>query len=319
MIMKKIYLSLIFAAFSFFAISQVPGTPWTGRTYCKIVLDTKLMEAPSCSLGGGGGIAATWPRVYAHLGLCTCAVTGGTRNCSNATQNEEFCFSQITPYQSQVWQHVVGNWGEIAQDDGVGLMQTLGNGVYSIEFIIEDYFSSNQVSTEQTATSPVPSMKWNVNQGGKPYTMGMVFRNADGTSSGRDFGCNDLFMVNILTNPVIIQSTDPEGPTFPAITVEIRDASIEDVMTLSDNTRIYPNPATESFSIKYKNVVEDNNVVISIYDVNGKIVKQFNIGKQTPGWYEYQISTEDFNQGIYMVYLSMNNYVAHSERVLIVK
>lgn len=313
--MKKIYLiALAIILSAYFLNAQ---TPWTGRTYCKITLDTKLMEAPECSLGGGIGLAATWPKVYAHLGLCTCSVTGSARDCSNASANESFCFSQITIFQSEVWQHVVGNWGDVAEDDGVGLMQTLGNGVYSIEFIIEDYFSSEDVSTEQGVTSPVPSMPWNVAQGGKPYTMGMVFRNADGTSSGRDYGCHDLFLVDILGTPQVVQSTDLEGPLFPAITLDIHSASVEEIMTLSDNTNVYPNPAKDVFSISYKLVKPNADVTISVYDIQGKLVLQQNPGAQVTGWYNSQFSTEGLQDGIYMVQVSLDNYVAHTERIVI--
>ncbi|MDD3687521.1 MAG: T9SS type A sorting domain-containing protein [Bacteroidales bacterium] len=312
--MKKLALTIVLFAAVFVLNAQ---TPWTGRTYCKITLDTKLMENPSCSLGGGGGLAATWPKVYAHLGLCTCSVSAETRNCSDATNNQSFCLSQITPFQSQVWQHVVGNWGDIADDDGVGLMQTVGNGVYSIEFIIEDYFSSADVSTEQGVTSAVPSMPWNVNLGGKPYTMGMVFRNVDGTSSGRDALCKDIFIVDILGDPKVIQGSDPEGALFPAIVLDIHDASIEEIMTLSDNTFIYPNPANENFEVKYKIVTTGSDVKISIYDTMGRLVVEQNPGKQSAGWYGAAFSTENLENGVYMVQVALDSYVAHTERLLI--
>jgi len=313
--MKKIYLVALITILS--AAFLMAQTPWTGRTYCKITLDTKLMEAPECSLGGGGTYPATWDKVYAHLGLCTCSVNGGTRDCSNASANESFCFSQITIYQSEVWQHVVGNWGDIAEDDGVGLMQTLGNGVYSIEFIIEDYFSSSDVSTEQGVTSPVPSMPWNVSLGGKPYTMGMVFRNVDGTSSGRDFGCNDLFLVDILGTPQVVQSTNLEGALFPAIELNIHDASIEEIMTLSDNTTIFPNPAKEKFNVSYKLVKPNADVRITVYDIQGKVVMEQNQGSQVAGWYNSQFSTESLEDGLYMVQVSLDNFIAHTERIAI--
>jgi len=313
--MKKIYLiALITILGAAFLTAQ---TPWTGRTYCKITLDTKLMENPTCSLGGGGGLAATWPKVYAHLGLCSCAITSETRNCSNASSNETFCLSQIGPYQSQVWQHVVGNWGDIIEDDNVGVMTTLGDGVYAIEFIIEDYFSSEDVSTEIGSTSAVPSMPWNVAQGGKPYTMGMVFRNVNGSSSGRDALCKDIFIVDILGDPQVVQGSDPSGALFPAITLDIHNASIEEVMTLSDNTTVFPNPAKEQFMINYKLVKPNADVRITVYDIQGKVVMEQNPGSQVAGWYNSQFSTESLEDGLYMVQVSLDNYIAHTERIAI--
>ncbi|MDD4150341.1 MAG: T9SS type A sorting domain-containing protein [Bacteroidales bacterium] len=309
---------LIFASI-FISAMVFSQTPWTGRTYCKITLDTKAMENPSCSLGGGGGIAATWDKVYAHLGLCTCDIEADVRDCSSESENEIFCFSQITPFQSLVWQHVVGNWGDIAEDDGVGLMTALGDGVYSLEFIVEDYFSSADVSTQLGETSAVPSMPWNVNLGGKPYTMGMVFRNIDGTSSGRDKLCKDLFLVDILGDPKVIQGSEPEGPEFLAMAVDVHDAGIEEIMALSDNTMIFPNPAKDEFNLSFKLVKNNTDVQIRIFDALGKIVLHEVYDAQNIGWYNHSIKTMGFEQGIYMVQISLDNYISHTERVQVIR
>ncbi len=314
--MKKIILILLSA---FAVILLNAQTPWTGRTYCKITLDTKEMPNPSCSLGGGGGTPATWDKVYAHLGLCTCNIVSDTRDCSSETGNEGFCFSQITPYRSLVWQHVVGNWGEIAEDDNVGIMENEGNGVYSIDFIIEDYFNSDDVSTEAGETSAVPSMKWDPGLGGKPYTMGMVFRNADGTSSGRDGLCKDLFIVDILGNPKVVQGSDVEGEEFSAISLDIHAAGIDEIMTLSDNTMIYPNPAKEEFVVNFKLVKNNTDVKISIFDAQGKKIKEEVYNSQKIGWYKHQMSSTDLKSGIYMVRVSLDNYISHTEKVQIIK
>lgn len=314
--MKKTLLILTGLLLSALLFAQ---TPWTGRTYCKITLDTKLMENPSCSLGGGGGIAATWDKVYAHLGLCTCNIEAEERDCSSESANEVFCYSQITPFQSLVWQHVVGNWGEIAEDDGVGLMINEGDGVYSIEFIVEDYFSSADVSTELGETSAVPSMPWDVNLGGKPYTMGMVFRNIDGTSSGRDALCKDLFMVDILGTPTVIQGSDPEGQTFPAMTVDVHDAGIDEIMTLSDNTMIFPNPAKDEFMINFKLVKGGTDVKIRVFDTQGKLISEELYKSQNIGWYNHKMSTQNLDSGIYMIQIALDNYVSHTERVHIIR
>ncbi len=314
--MKKLLITTLVLGFTLIAFSQ---TPWTERTYFKMTLDTKEMDALDCSLGGGSGIPATHDKVYAHLGLCTCHVSDQLRDCSNESNNQIFCFSQITPYQSEVWQHVVGNWGEIADDDGVGLMTAHGNGVYSIEFIVEDYFSSSDVSTEQTVSSALPSQPWNVNQGGKPYTMGVVFRNEDGSSSGRDDLCMDLFIIDIIGTPTVVQSSDPQGPAFRSITVEVAPASVEQIMSLSHNTSIFPNPASDNFNIRYKLVAPSNDVAIEIYDVLGKKVKTVHSNNSKPGWHKVNIDTADMNEGLYFVKMSINKFNAHTQRLIIKK
>ena len=121
---------------------------FTFSSYCQLTslrmeLDVKKMLNPSCNLNMGD---VDSNKVYAHLGLCTCMEQSPygpeNRDCVNSSQNELFCATQITPFQSRVWQHVVGNWGTTPQDDGVGLMTYEGDSVWSMEFIIEDYFSN---------------------------------------------------------------------------------------------------------------------------------------------------------------------------------
>ncbi|MDD3860717.1 MAG: T9SS type A sorting domain-containing protein, partial [Bacteroidales bacterium] len=179
------------------------------------------------------------------------------------------------------------------------------------------YFSSEDVSTEMGETSAVPSMPWAVNSGGMPYTMGMVFRNIDGTSTGRDGLCKDIFVVDILGDPLVIQGSNPEGPLFPAIVLDIHDASIEEIMTLSDNTSIYPNPAVEQFELKYKIVNTGSEVRIRIFDTVGRLVVDDSFGSQSAGWYSMNYSTENMQEGIYMIQIALDEYVAHTERLII--
>ena len=84
-------------------------------------------------------------KVYIHLGLCTCnefpPFGPEHRDCSDNLQNKLFCTTQITPFQSRVWQHVVGNWDQLL-DDGIGLMTYEGDSIWSFEIIIENYFSN---------------------------------------------------------------------------------------------------------------------------------------------------------------------------------
>ena len=66
----------------------------------------------------------------------------------------------------------VGNWG---QDDGVGEMQNLGNNFWRITIHVRNYFGV-----------PIGA---NVN------ALAMVFRNADGTLTGKDDTGNDIYLV----------------------------------------------------------------------------------------------------------------------------
>ena len=54
-------------------------------------------------------------KVYVHLGLCSLKkihlLVQKIETFTDPSQNQLFCTTQITPFQSRVWQHVVGNWG----------------------------------------------------------------------------------------------------------------------------------------------------------------------------------------------------------------
>ena len=92
--------------------------------------------------------------------------------------------------ESSPWGYsVVGNWG---QDDGVGQMSDNGDGTWSITLIPEDYFGLN-ASQASSATS-----------------MGMVFRNEDGTQELKDQGCSD-FIINVGSFQVELINPDSSG------------------------------------------------------------------------------------------------------------
>ncbi|MCF8278103.1 MAG: T9SS type A sorting domain-containing protein [Flavobacteriales bacterium] len=231
--MKKILLSsaLMIGASSIYAQTQIT-----------ITLDTKSMFNVDCNLLGDGiGGPAPVNKVYMHSGACS-----ENRGSNQSQTAQEYCADQIVPYASDVWQHVVGNWGANPQDDGVGQMVDEGNGVYSKTFIMEDFYSDpTLVSTEQNATGTTVSAPFDpINT---IYLLGLVFRNEDGTASGRDQqGCQDIFVINVdKANPTVINSTDNsicESVTFSKSSVGIKDND------LAYDLFVGPNPmATEGF------------------------------------------------------------------------
>ncbi|NTW33834.1 MAG: T9SS type A sorting domain-containing protein [Bacteroidetes bacterium] len=322
--MKKI--SLLITAVLFSA-----AVSFSQNTYLKITLDTKQMTNPDYSLGGGNGIPSTCDKVYAHLGLCTCNLNfNGTeyiRDCHTADSNQYFCYHQILPYRSNVWEHVVGNWGENPQDDGIGLMTSLGNGVYSIEFYIEDYFTNPALVNTNTFVDPndprpiVNSTVWNPSDGGSPQTIGMVFRNADGTLTGRDDLGKDLFIVNLKSgSPQVVQGSDP-STTFSAITFV---TGIGEYNNDIHYVSVSPNPFREQTQIIYTLLEQTKNLNIKIFNSIGQEVKNLYSGAQTSGshsifWDGTSNSGQDLPSGVYYFTLSNNNTVIASDKVVISK
>lgn len=245
--MKKLFTLMFLVAFTAGIFAQ---------TQVKVTLDTKKFINIDCSLGAdGAGGPSTMPKVYMHSGLCT---TG-----------DIYCKTQIIPLHSLVWEHVVGNWGTNPQDDGIGEMVVEGNGVYTKTIIIEDYFSGSWVSTDWNETQTVQSSP--MPTGATPYTMGLVFRNPDGTVTGRDNMCNDIFVTDLnTTSPKVIQSFDllpwPNSP----VTIERSIIGINDINSINF-FNIMPNPVKDNVHIEFylKNGERTN---VTVFDRLGRMV-----------------------------------------------
>jgi hypothetical protein len=302
------------------------------QTYLKITLDTKLMTSPDYSLGGGNGVPSPCTKVYAHLGLCTCNLhyngTTFIRDCTAPDSDSYFCYHQILPYRSNVWEHVVGNWGANPQDDGVGLMTTLGNGVYSIDFIIQDYFSNPALVNTTSFIDPsnptpvVASTVWNTSDGGAPFTIGMVFRNPDATLTGRDDLGKDLFIINLTSGTTqVIQGSDPSAP-FPAISF------ITGINDISNNNNLYlsasPNPFNDETQIVYTLTQETKNLSITVFNSLGQKVKGlFNDGQLSGShsliWNGTDNNGQKLPSGIYYFTMADDGKFLASEKLVISK
>ena len=266
----------------FFFFILITSQSYSQATWMRIELDAKKMLNPSCNLNMGD---VDSNKVYAHLGLCTCMEQSPfgpyNRDCSNTTQNELFCTTQITPFQSRVWQHVVGNWGTSPQDDGVGLMTYEGDSVWSLEFIIEDYFSDFNL-VQDTSTGNDSSVAYHL--GLIPYTIGVIFRDKDGFYSGRDNGCNDIFITGLQNgNPQVIQSTDLS--IYNALTVETTILGLDEIKDIR-NIQVYPNPVNGPAFIRFTLENYEDNIQLNLYDLQGKLVFQFYNGEMQSGNHE---------------------------------
>lgn len=253
-----------------FVITMITMSVSVAQTHLKVSLDTKQMLNPDCNLNGG---IVPEDKVYLHAGLCT--------------SNEIFCMQAITPYESEVWEHVVGHWGAEAADDSIGIMTYEGNGIWSWDIEIESYFSDpNLVDLDSSTLMPT---------GATPYTMGIVFRDKDGTYSGRDDGCNDLFITHLNTDPVVVQSTDLSN--YAPITIEkttgIKETSIQIV-----DVSVFPNPFEDKTSISYylKNAGKLN---IAIYNSLGQEVTVLLNEEQAKGSHSVEWSSLDVKAGVY--------------------
>lgn len=283
--MKKILLSAAAVAICFASQAQTEVT---------IAIDTKLMFNVDCNLlGDGAGGASPVNKVYMHSGACS-----ENRGTNQSQSAEDYCADQIVPYASDVWQHVVGNWGQAPQDDGVGQMDSLGNGVYSKTFIMEDYYSDpNTVSTETNATGTTASAPLDPNN--PVHLIGLVFRNEDGSASGRDQqGCQDIFVINVnKANPTVINSTDNsicDFVTFTKGAVGISDKPI------AYDVFVGPNPVNQEVNVRLSLREPVQNATIELVNMIGQTVysesRDFEIGTNF-----FQLDAQNITNGMYVL------------------
>ncbi|MGB0916015.1 MAG: T9SS type A sorting domain-containing protein [Flavobacteriales bacterium] len=298
--MKKLILSCALVGGAFALQAQTEIT---------ITLDTKDLFNVDCNLlGDGAGGPAQVNKVYMHSGACS------ENRGSNMSQSaEDYCADQIVPFASDVWQHVVGNWGAAPQDDGVGEMTHEGDGIYSKTFIMEDYYSDpNIVSTETNSTGTTASAPLDPNN--PVYLLGLVFRNEDGTASGRDQqGCQDIFVINVQGNPTVINSTDNSAADF--VTFEKNSVGIED-RSIAYDLFVGPNPATDQGLVRISVLDDVKDATFSITNTIGQQVytqaAPLKVGKNV-----LPFNVSELRNGIYIVNISSSKGLLMQERLIV--
>ena len=137
-----------------------------------------------------------------------------------------------------------------------------GDSVWSMEFIIEDYFSNLNL-VQDTSMGSDSSVVFQ--DGLIPYTIGVVFRDKDGFYSGRDNGCNDIFITGLKnSNPQVIQSVDLS--TYEALTVQMTTLGLDEVKDIR-NVQVYPNPSTGPVFIRFTLQNYEKNMQVNLYTI----------------------------------------------------
>lgn len=280
------------------------------QTEISITIDTKDMFNVDCNLlGDGAGGPAQVTKVYMHSGACS--ENRGTNQTQSA---EDYCADQIVPFASDVWQHVVGNWGQSPQDDGVGQMTDLGNGVYNKTFIMEDYYSDpNIVSTEINSTGTTASAP--LNPANPVHVLGLVFRNEDGSASGRDQeGCQDIFVINVSkSNPTVINSTDNSPCDF--VTFTKNTVGIED-RDLAYDLFVGPNPANDEAIVRISVLEDVKNATFQITNSIGQTVYSqaapLRMGKNI-----IPFNVSSLGSGVYITTITSSKGLLMQERLII--
>ncbi len=240
-----------------------------------ITLDANQLQNADCWLNQG---SVADDKVYIHAGACS--------------SGSSACTAGIAPSGSTSWEHVIGNWG---MDDGVGLMNYAGNGIWNIQIDVQNYFAS----------AGFPS-------GGTAHVIGLVFRSKDGTYTAKDDQCGDIFIVDINTgSPKAIQGTT-QIP-FAPVTVSVATSAPEPQKVKGFS--LFPNPSKGSFQMAYETGNRIEQLRVSVFNTLGQEVATLFNGVQNPG--EHQFNWETDQSGMYYVILRDGSEVLLSEKVLV--
>ncbi len=68
---------------------------------------------------------------------------------------------------------------------------------------------------------------------------------------------------------------------------------------------IFPNPTNKLADLVF-NITESNNIVLSLYNMNGQLIKSIYQGQKPKGTYSYQIDLSNFSNGVYILTLQTN-------------
>jgi tetratricopeptide (TPR) repeat protein len=78
---------------------------------------------------------------------------------------------------------------------------------------------------------------------------------------------------------------------------------------------IFPNPARNEISIKYK-VNGKGKVILKLYSSQGRMIDSKFLGRMNPGTYETNLSLASFTKGMYFVILAKDDVLVDSRKVL---
>jgi FlgD Ig-like domain len=302
-----------------FLSALLSGSLFAQTHHVHITIDTKAFPNVDCAANATLSGVVPPEKLYLHSGLCT----------SSAAD----CFNNVTVINSTVWQHVVGNWQDLngdgtseCPDDGVGLMNYDGDGIWSIDLILENYFTDpNKVYNGNTGSGP--STVWNTTTQPTPFTMGYVFRTSlngvctKGADLGPNNACMDYFIGNLdgtpgFINPGVNPPQTNYNPPGASFTTGIEEPNI------IYRHQISPNPVQESTTISFFLTTYQPKFSVKIYDATGNLIKILNdsalpAGDRNITWDRTNESGDRVANGVYYFVMQSQNSIVTDKLVVI--
>jgi hypothetical protein len=85
---------------------------------------------------------------------------------------------------------------------------------------------------------------------------------------------------------------------------------------ISSSFRSYPNPASDQINIEYS-LTDVSGVLLEVYNINGTLVKSFNIGEKSSGNHHFLWTCEQrLSTGIYILKLKTDEFIKTNRLVI---
>lgn len=94
------------------------------------------------------------------------------------------------------------------------------------------------------------------------------------------------------------------------------NVGLEDVVSDAKvQLNLFPNPAANTTILNYS-LATSSNVVMNIYDINGRLISSLNKGSQSSGVHSQVIDVRSMQEGVYMIQLITNNAVSTAKLIV---
>lgn len=208
-------------------------------------------------------------------------------------------------------------WANDLPQDGVSYNSNTGAGSVGVEFVCSSVTSSNtelgQLNTVGSSTIKLlnPHMKYIdlANHGytiidiNKNRTQGEFYAVAPITAPSMQASYSDGWYVNNNGRSLVHASTvttrvpanPPLAPFTPNQTTGVKEEQTEAVIF-----GVYPNPAEGSMVVQY-HLYKNQNVVMNVYDIQGKQVKSLSLGKRDKGLNYTELDLSALKAGTYVL------------------
>jgi hypothetical protein len=111
-------------------------------------------------------------------------------------------------------------------------------------------------------------------------------------------------------------TTNNRYQTVIAKLVDPKFASVNQVKAPPiPSAKLFPNPASERFFVEF-NSPDNHNVVIELYDLNGKLVRQIHETSVNKGVNVFSFNTHLLQSGVYNVRIKAGNKILHTEKLI---